>query len=155
MTTTAELLQLLIPAEALRDLTNYDGTGTSTDTTYLGNWATACEGAFGRWSGIAFDVDNSMHHGPIVAVAQYYLEMAKGRDRSGIEGAKRLAIAECKDLKGLISVSPQTSSPLTTDVPDVDDAYPDMSIQNFNSKPSSIINERGKSAKWDENSPSS
>ena len=155
MTTTAEFLALVIPADALRDWTNYDGTGSSTNSTFLGYLATMAEGLFAKLTGFSADADTEMHQSALTACALYCLEMVKGRDHSLIRSQRDLAQQECKELRKLISVTPESTSPLTDDVPDETDAYPDMSIQNFNRKPSSIINERGKSVYYTDTSPSS
>lgn len=154
MTTTSAFLQLNLPAKLLRDLTNYDGSSSSTDTTFLADLADEAEGVFQTFTGIALDVDVKMHQRPYKLCFLLCVEESKDRGIEITNAAEAKAKSACSSLKRLVSVSPQTTSPLTTDVPDKDDAYPDMGMPNFNKQPSSIINERGKSARYVADSPS-
>ena len=151
--TTASVLQAAVATQAVRDLTQYSGTETAYSATVLASAATAGEGMFARLTGIVADSADALHVGPLIACCLYYLELWKGRDRQLVQDARRVAENECRELKALVSVSPQTTSTLTTIVPEVADTYPDMSPKNFKAKPSSLVGDRATTASVTDTSP--
>ena len=105
-------VQERIGADRLIQLTNYDTTATSINTTVLNAACQDAIGEFERITGMAHDSSNASHVVILVLGAQYFLEMYKGRDNAIMANHQRNFYTACQKFRDLLLVTPASSSVL-------------------------------------------
>jgi len=100
-------------ADYLIQVTNYDPTVTSVNTTVLTAAAEDAVGEFQRITGIAYDTTNYSHVSILIRGVILFLEIYKGRDSSILQARSKDFFASCSSLRRSCYVSPSTNSNLT------------------------------------------
>ena len=126
--TPAELsaqVQVRIGADRLKQLTNYDATATTINTTVL---EAACADAMGQFrymAGLEPDNANYSHVAILIKGAQYYLESYKARDSQQIQFFEKAFTRDCMGLRDKLWASPTSNSTLLQSS-EKQNARPDM-----------------------------
>jgi len=105
-------VQVRVSPDRLKQLTNYDPSAVTTNTTVL---EAACGDAIGEFeniSGIAHDTNNVSHLAILIKGVQYFLESYKGRDSGMMQNFAKSFQIDCAKLRERAYISPQTNSKL-------------------------------------------
>lgn len=119
------LVQVRISPPRLVQLTNYDSTATSINTTVLEG---ACDDAIGQFmlaSGYDPDKDVQLHVAVLVKGVQYFLELYRGRDTGIISSLERVFFRDCASIREKSYGMPATNSTLSPNA-EPTNALPDM-----------------------------
>ena len=105
--------QVRISPDRLKQLSNYDPSATTINTTVLEAACADSIGDFENITGILHDTDNPSHLSILIKGVQYYLEMYKGRDSAMIQGLAKSFQIDCNKLRERSYIHARTNSRLS------------------------------------------
>lgn len=118
-------VQERIGSDRLKQLTNYDATATSLNTSVL---EAACRDSIGHFhqiSGVYPTKDNYSHIAILVRGVQYFLESYKARDSNIIQNLEKAFFRDCQGMRERATWLPTSNSTLAPST-QPQNALPDM-----------------------------